>query len=166
MPNWCLNKLGVHGPRETLENWLAAQASERPQRSGDPAENAEAEPSLFTFSAQVPAPAGAAWPNWHYAHWGTKHDIQEGLPDIDWEDHDNLSMQFGSAWSPPLAWLKTVASLWPDLNFKLDYIEPGMDVCGFLTFEAGEITDEQEGPVTPKNLDDWDLNELREQAGD
>ncbi|MFI3294010.1 MAG: hypothetical protein SNI70_10905 [Rikenellaceae bacterium] len=56
------------------------------------------------------------------------------------EDCEELGMYFLTAWSPPIAWVEQLATLFPDLNFHLEYEESGSYFAGEATVEKGCIT--------------------------
>lgn len=83
------------------------------------------------------------WYNWRIANWGCKWDCSEAY--IGQNNSDSMSVQFDTAWSPPIGWVKYVSKLYRDLNFKLSYSEPGMGFCGVYGIEDNlEFYDEGE----------------------
>ena len=174
MPNWCNNRLTVNGPADVLDRWLAAQTSPQSQHDDRPR-------NTLLFSAQVPVPgpviarqqaletaykAGEPAPpvtgpqvqpqvDWQREHWGTKWEVQSGNAWTERVDPQELEVNFDTANRPPGAWLKAVAPLWPDLDFRLEYIEPGCNFCGELALEAGEITEEDQREVSGEDREAW-----------
>ncbi len=82
--------------------------------------------------------------HWNLHNWGTKWDIYADNIDpesMGWdEDCEELGMYFLTAWSPPIAWVERLATLFPELNFHLEYEEPGCYFAGEVTVEEGCIT--------------------------
>jgi len=62
------------------------------------------------------------WWDWCVSNWGTKWDA-----DVDYSDESCIS--FTTAWSPPIGIVKTLSKL-TGKEFRLTYIEEGMDFCG------------------------------------
>lgn len=54
-------------------------------------------------------------------------------------------IQFDTAWSPPIPWLKHVSTLYPDIRFRLDYEEENDGYQGYIdiydrySYEAAEV---------------------------
>lgn len=82
------------------------------------------------------------WYSWVNANWGTKWVESYGAPD---EKKTKTTIQltygFNSAWSPPVAWLFTIAPKFPNLEFRLEYEEPGVGFKGEATAHNEEVTD-------------------------
>lgn len=68
------------------------------------------------------------WYDWNVKEWGTKWDAY-GVVE---EDNHKTSWQllFMTAWSPPIAWLEKVAKQYPNLHFRLKYVEMDMSFMG------------------------------------
>ena len=130
MPNWCENELTITGDvhkliafKERAESFIAGQA--------------------LKFAAFVPDP----FPqkpyltdehyDWRIANWGTKWDLLDATLEESLLEA-TLRCAFDTAWSPPIAWLKSVAQMYPSLDFKLDFDEPGMEFRGTAVAEDGE----------------------------
>ena len=139
MPNWCDNKLIVSGDKTELSRFL---------------KEATTDDGEFTFEKIVPRPkelditcvwgyrdkATAEqglknielfgfrdWYEWNIANYGTKWNVGES----NIEDMGGLiEIEFGTAWSPPIPWVKKVVQLFPELEFVLHYDEPGMSYKG------------------------------------
>lgn len=100
--------------------------------------------------------------HWNILNWGTKWDIYEdnlSLENCGWEEGmTRFTLSFDTAWSPPIAWLTTVAPMFPDLCFEMHYEEPG---CVF----AGDVLCEGEN-VDITEYDDAQCRELFAYEGD
>lgn len=136
MPNWCYNRLLVHG----LDADLAAfsqLASRRVDDRGGPNEA----PKL-SLRALVPEPeevrAAGFDPvgyDWRIKHWGTKWDVAD---DVTSEvSPGELQFQFPTAWAPPLPWLAQVAFMLPEFRFRLSYYESGTEFAGWERYSEG-----------------------------
>lgn len=62
------------------------------------------------------------WWDWCVSNWGTKWDC-----DVHSSEESHIS--FTTAWSPPIGIVKTLSKL-TGKEFRLTYIEEGMDFCG------------------------------------
>ena len=80
------------------------------------------------------------WYDWKIARWGTKW----GNCDVYHLTDDTIG--FTSAWSPPTQWVEAISSQYPDLEFRLYYLESGMGFCGVFegNFENGFYDEEGE----------------------
>ena len=96
------------------------------------------------FATFVPKPPDAD-NDWCYENWGTKWDIatEDGSFYLDLGKAD-----FSTAWSPPTAWFKRVAAMFPELTFELHYEEPGERLWGWMKSEDGVLTFASEEPVS------------------
>lgn len=129
MPNWCQNNLKVVGTPDLITR--AKEAFERGE-------------FLNEF---IPSPSpdddASDWYTWRLDHWGTKWDI--GGPHADCEvseDGTVLTMNFDSAWSPPIAAYHTLYKSMVTDRGTFDSVhalwyEGGMAFCG--EFEDGEL---------------------------
>jgi len=134
MPNWCWNTLVVQGhDSDEVERFV--------ERNRGPE-------GVLSFNALVPMPEGISmaesvdegcdgrnlenWYGWRLANWGTKWD----LSDEDLELSGGPFQQtytFMTAWNPPLAWLRTVAPMFPGLRFTLHYSKEDPNEADALT---------------------------------
>lgn len=140
MPNWCSCNLYVCGDLTRFNKWLE-------EKEG------------FSFSAILPMPEelkesepfngnhprrhefkrkyGATdWYDWCVINWGTKWDIDEA--EVDEYDPNMIAIRFATAWSPPQTAIQSLAALFPELKFKLAYLEEGMGFVGYGIWENGE----------------------------
>jgi hypothetical protein len=162
MPNWCRNHLDING--------IGTQAFLK-ACGGKPAIYAEdinldeslvlqkkKEYAEFTLNALHPVPQDIldiGYSNslatnddrldghtWQIENWGTKWDIKPD--DIYAEEDDSGYINFDSAWSPPVEWLKHIAPLYPDLEFSLEYVEEGAVYAGRITLQGGVVVKEED----------------------
>jgi hypothetical protein len=68
--------------------------------------------------------ADSAW-DWCVMNWGTKYDCEV----FDSYEEYNNRINFTTPWSPPIGIVKTLSML-TGREFRLTYIEEGMDFCG------------------------------------
>ena len=144
MPNICSNYLKVAGPQETAVLFL-----QRLKGGG--------------FNAFIPQPANlhdAELCAWRSHNWGDKWDID---PESSAFDLTNFKAQFVTAWQPPVAWFRHVASEYPMLTLEMRY-EEGMNLLwGWLRSDAdtGILTIATEELVN----DDYDNDDDEEDSG-
>ena len=148
MPNWCSNTLWVEGNSEQLKDFkskttkpadhnqpnrieftLEGLYTTPPELMGEAAfgqsENSEELVEKFGYSD---------WYSWRVNKWGTKWDVCES--DIYENSDREFMVVFDSAWAPPTNWLEHVAPQFPELKFKLAFMEPGMGFCGQATWDV------------------------------
>ena len=185
MPNWCWNHLEISGDeiqlREFVEKSLVS-----------PEQNEIHDRTEFSFNGTYPMPEDlnitkgtqtqdekeqamlnkakygyTDWYEWKCEEWGTKWDACEAH--IDHNDIDYFAVSFETAWSPPVNWIKNIMQDFPDLQFTLEYDEPGMGYGGRLTAQHNKIWDDFtwdiesaseccEGPIN------WEHEEIDQQC--
>jgi hypothetical protein len=164
MPNWCSNTLQISGDKEQLEMFKQKSISKSAM-----------DVDIFLMDGCIPMPQELAicedltpeqkaeriakygydnWYDWRFENWGSKWDAQE--PYIE-EDENGLTINFDTAWSPAIPYIKQVAIMFPDLIFDLYFMETGEWFAGRV-FAKGEEVEEQYGE--PLQVDD-DGNQVR-----
>lgn len=82
--------------------------------------------------------------HWNIVNWGTKWDIYHDdlTPEvIGWtKGCEHIYFEFETAWSPPIEWLMKVVAMFPELQFKLHYEEPGCYFAGDVYAISGSYT--------------------------
>lgn len=157
MPNWCVNKLVVSGPKEEISKFKEAVKGKSPvyyetekekqlYASLGLDEKNDSE-KFFTLNSIVPVPEDVlqkgyseAGHKWQSENWGTKWDLNE--EDIEFYEsntEDKLFYEFDTAWSPPIPWVWNASKKFPSLGFEIMYFEPGMGFTGITIFENGEV---------------------------
>ena len=63
-------------------------------------------------------------------YWHCYLNEVEKIEDILNETHTKLVYNFDTAWSPPSKWLETIASIYKDITFELEFSEPGLNFYG------------------------------------
>jgi len=132
MPNWCYNHLEVTGEEKQLQEFVEKSLV-------SPEKNEIHDATGFTFEGTLPRGDRKDWYEWSIANWGTKWDACE--PNICHNDINFFSVNFESAWAPPVQWIDNIMKDFPDLSFILEYEEPGMGFGGRLTAEYEVIWD-------------------------
>lgn len=79
------------------------------------------------------------WYDWCHANWGTKWDCSTEEMGFDTDNESYIIINFNSAWSPPINWLGRVIKMFPNLNFKLVFMETGNWFAGCAYSEDGEL---------------------------
>ncbi len=111
----------------------------------------DAESIAEAYKANLDAHGHVNWYSWCIANWGTKWDVSESrlhsedlMPDLvqlasgEEEPDGSVEFRFETAWGPPTAAFETVSLDFPELEFTLDYQEPGMGFAGTAKFKNGE----------------------------
>jgi hypothetical protein len=130
MPNWCTCEVEISGDEIEIKQ-LLVKGKAPTQWSSD---------SEFSLENFIPTPTSGRDSNdWHNDNWGTKWDI---TPEID-NQGTFVQLKFDSAWSPPVEAFEKISQLYPSLEFKLSFFEPGMDFCGIAKYQNG-LQDMQE----------------------
>lgn len=130
MPNWCENCIVIEGVSDDIQTFIKENI-----KDGE-----------LDFSLSVPRPENAAeyCLEWNISHWGTKWNAYDC--DINCLNNNNvLEISFITAWSPPLAWFKYVASKYSTLRFDIFYAEEGCDFSGKSTYDNGQSIIEHMG---------------------
>lgn len=143
MPNWCQNRVSVHGEADQVKDFVALV-------SGGVEGN-------FSFQSIDPCPqelivTPASWgnekdkprheemlekygyANWYdrnVAEWGTKWDVGE-TDYYDADDDGYVQYEFMTAWGPPDGIYDTLVEKFPDLSISWFYDEPGCELAGYL----------------------------------
>ena len=168
MPNWCMNDLTVTGPKKEI-----AKFKEQSKKDHTTKKN-----NIENFFAQfVPIPndifrgnvgqkeealyGDKTWYTWCPRNWGTKWDANGCVLSVD--KPDQLIYVFDTAWSPPIAWLEKVATLYPKLQFEMNYDEPGMVFSGTAISHKGRILNDERNfsPSNDEMQDEENLEEAR-----
>ena len=79
------------------------------------------------------------WYDWNLMNWGTKWDCDSSECGYDVHEGIHFVVNFNSAWSPPLGWMNNIIKLFPDLNFKLVFMETGNWFAGCVYNNEGEL---------------------------
>lgn len=136
MPNWCDNILLVEGSEEDVHRWVERAAS-----WDDPDEDTQP----IHFSAFLPPPANTDQfdlLDWRVENWGTKWEPE--FFDMK-RSCGKATYYFETPWGPPLEWVIQVSQQYPEMKFRVDYGEPGMDFSGEMIFQDGQVLHSSEG---------------------
>ena len=146
MPNWCGNSLTITGTADQLQTFHTNNVEK-----GDLDSNED----RLDFNASIPMPEelkndGDSWYIFNTMNWGTKWNAQNTSVSYNWENKGqgiikSITYDFDTAWGPPMAWISTTASFYPDIQFELKYEEPNMDFSGILIIKDKEVLASKEG---------------------
>ena len=135
MPNHCSNTLTV--PESVLP--LIIEKYFRKDKNGE---------QIFDFELIIPVGDIPDWYEQRVEKWGTKwagYDLCIGENTVD----------FYTAWSPPIGIIRKLAELHKDIEFRLEYYEPGMAFRGTATAKwlDGEVSlDDRCGDMTEQDF--------------
>lgn len=156
MPNWCTNKLEIGGDPNT-------HAFIRSELSG--------ENGILDFSKIIPIPADlerkgltdvqkasnkrkygySDWYDFCCEKWGTKWNASNV------EVHPDGSISFQTAWSPPVPIIKELSKKYPNVSFRITYVDEGGSFIGFTDVVNGE-TENNEFDVESEESRDIQLD--------
>lgn len=172
MPNWCSNFLSIIGPAKSIEALLKAGAGKDTALSFDklhptPTELVHTQSTgnlntmLQSLVVEPQNPDHEDWYSWRVRNWGTKWDINAQIT------HDekfgrgqrSISMVFESAWAPPVKGIQKLSELFPDLEFDLEFEEPGMGFKGGAKAKAGNLTDDWQEEFTEEDDADDEIDD-------
>lgn len=126
MPNWCQNKLTVENTTESFIDFIRENG----------------------FSFNKIAPVEQVSDNEEQlanqvAAWSTKWDLdEEEQKQVAFELIENNVVHFNTAWCPPTAVIEALSEMFPSMDFRLDYFEPGCFFAGSIFAGNGISTDE------------------------
>jgi hypothetical protein len=137
MPNWCSNRLTVHGPAADLAEFHALTSS-RPQsitcdvQADTIGDNVR---DSFSLSALYPIPDAlsqdyVAARKWCLREWGVMRDRCISVRAYCYSE--SLFYHFETPWTPPDAWMQAVSAKFPAVFFGLAYAEWDLNLYGYL----------------------------------
>lgn len=146
MPNWCLNTLQIVGPADSIADmslFVRGDAVVEVQEGGTivPTTSLSLEkiapmPSELKERPRTPTKPGSypEWLEWRIDNWGTKWDVEAVVTGI---GPESLTMEFSSAWTPPIAAIVQLSERFPDLKFDFSFEEPGNEIGGRRLIQDG-----------------------------
>lgn len=177
MPNWCMNNLRVDGSKAAInafKKWLGEDGFKLNKIAPLPKEldgTTSPNPNAKSKEAKALVKKFGAdnWYDWQVANWGTKWDVDAEVSDL---GDKSISINFDSAWSPPVAAIIKLGELFPKLEFALTYQEGGMCFAGKLTVKGDEVNDYcVDGGTDEKEyrqfcIDEFDIDPLESEDED
>ena len=128
MPNWCSNTLHISGDAGKVKSFFNNGIKDNVWKMSlyfpMPIElETTTSPSKESNEDLIKRFGHDNWYDWRCENYGTKWDA-------DSDNYGDDYIHFETAWSPPLPWLQKVAKDYPELTFRLDYSEEGMQFGG------------------------------------
>lgn len=152
MPNWCVNRLTIRGPKKDREEFIRkGYTTQWPdEEEPKPIEQCEVDEmaakiadaltrekplTILSFSAFIAPPKGFG-NEWCTSNWGTKWDAYE----VHLDTNDRRTVyDFETAWSPPHGALGAMTKQFPTLTFDLKYWERGLGFKGTTRVKNEEV---------------------------
>ena len=155
MPNWCVNKLSIKGPKADIAAFRLKARNETPLQTLERRLNDQPDP-LLDFNAFVPYPQqftdqdklaeearqrkdwsvkdgyNSGGYEWCCANWSTKWNASSV------EDHGTY-LQFETAWGPPSRVIEAASVQFPTLTLTLRWFERGAGKQGRMVYKAGTV---------------------------
>lgn len=160
MPNWCSNSLHVTGSSYEIAKFREEVIG---KRHGDKDEKE----NVLCFDKVVPTPKdlltkeyGDGAYNWERDNWGCKWGAGDAT--LDYESDTELEYNFSTAWNPPIPFIKKAAEKYPELEFSLEYDEPGMCFRGEFSCVGNTILNDTSENYTPEVPATWGEEESEE----
>lgn len=170
MPNWCDNRMTVEGPPDDVRAFVECVKDRSDAEHIQP----------ISFERLVPTPPCSTddevakllgrnsagdmnyqgmpdWYWWRVEHWGTKWDACDARLTYE-EGATEAEYYYNTAWAPPEQWVRTVATMFPNLRFTLSYVEEGMGFAGYLVCR-GQETIEQEVEIPSLTAEQYENGE-------
>jgi hypothetical protein len=140
MPNDCENSLIVSGSEEDMNPFYAKFSKE-----------------ILSFNDFVPRPPSQEhyWYDWNVEHWGTKWDAYDESMLYD-KGLTSYEVAFTTAWSPPIAFAKRLAEMFPKLTIGISFFEPGMQFLGYYKWKDGTEVEK----ICYEYMNDQELRDL------
>jgi hypothetical protein len=154
VPNYCENGLTIKGPKDALDDITSTGFSMQrfvpmPEALAGIVSGATKVDGIVYFEwrdvdgKSVPVTAaelqslqeqyGATnWYGWNIANWGAKWDAKGEWTRL---SDTEAFVSFHTAWSPPEAFVRRLAALYPQVSFRLAFCEQGYDFYGWVLFD-------------------------------
>lgn len=139
MPNWCETNITISlGENKGKARIQLKELADKYKK----ANKGEDSPKFMDIFFPVPESVkinGSAWYNWCVENWGSKWDLV--ISDFN-ESKDLISISSESAWNPPLEGITEISKKFPDLKFRVEYVEPGCAFEGDAEIYNGDCSDD------------------------
>ena len=152
MPNWCRNRVTAYGNEEQISKIAKIFSDKKsifnhiiksPDWSRLPNEDGEfpvleehkdKEGNVIFATSNFPKSGknDDRWYHWNIQNWGTKWDVTAESVEINYEDSEQIEIEFSTAWSPPEEICRALRDMFEDVSISWFYDEPGMEVAGYL----------------------------------
>ena len=141
MPNYITNKLIINGDKLSIDQIIGLNNNQE---------------NNFSFKNTVPQPENIDenfdWYTWNINNWGTKWDLSDAsivnnsnvnnsnVNNSNFNNSNtNIEIRFYTAWSCPYIWFEKTIAQFPNLQFKLSWIDEDYPNCGLLLSNNGII---------------------------
>lgn len=140
MPNWCANRLTVENA--TVEFYEYLKANGFSFNKIVPVEQVKQDTGLISAAQAIEENEQQI--DLQVAAWSTKWDLDESEHfEVASQLIENDTVDFDTAWSPPIAVIEALSDMFPTVKFRLDYYEPGCWFAGTLFAVGGIGIDEE-----------------------
>lgn len=171
LPNHCYNVLTVTGPASELATFCnyGLQKDEGSITSCPDLNYLHPIPGDITRDDD-PGILSKSEYNWKVDNWGTKWNTYSdvGISVIRSEISNRLTAvqcEFETAWAPPEGAIRVGSNKFPNLNFTLEYAEPGMMFKGVALYKNGkEYFDYTEMNLSEKEMDDDNYTHMEDDS--
>lgn len=131
MPNYCNNTLKIYGDDSFVDQFIQSFKAEG-----------------YECCAPIPPMPKNDLMDWAYDNWGCKWNVPSDEI-YDGSTEKEKKLYFRSPWSPPRVFVYKASKQYPQLNFRLEYSEFGMNFCGIFEMKNGEVLrDDQDSYVS------------------
>ena len=187
MPNWCFNQGSISGNKDSIKKFIkdGLQVETLPESAveiDDLLQSKELSlatwlprPEIFDIDTtnypekfpeavkeQMEKYGVVGWYDWGLKFYGCKWDcIFDAFQYVENNDNSDISFYFDSPWSPATEWFKNIQEKYPDLDFEVQYIEPGMCFSG----EGSTLRDGDDVTFDVIDFEDWTESPLYESLG-
>ena len=187
MPNWCFNQGSISGSKDSIKKFIkdGLQVETLPESAveiDDLLQSKELSlatwlprPEIFDIDTanypekfpeavkeQMEKYGVVGWYRWSLKFYGCKWDCTfDNFQYVENNDNSVISFYFDSPWSPAIEWFKNMQEKYPDLDFEVQYIEPGMCFSG----EGSTLRDGDDVTFDVIDFEDWTESPLFESLG-
>ena len=180
MPNWCYNRISIYADSDQVSQ--LKEINDIFENHKDPFNQIFPIPDFKNIPndkgelpklEQMKNPDGSVlwetynfpdgknddrWYHWCITNWGTKWDLSE--LSIDYDDSEELELEFSTAWSPPEGVIAELKNRYPELSFTCFYDEPGMEAAGYYQMYHLVLTLLVETSIIKSNLVEIPMRQL------
>lgn len=163
MPNYCYHQMYCYGTAEDIEQ-LKQHILVKDEQGETHFDFNRIIPMPPELDIDCVSPVGSAlkaiyalnkqrygyetWYDWRIAYWGTKWNA---LNTVILDSPADLCIAFDTAWNPALLIYRQLCKAFPQVKFKIDYIEVGVSLAGSCEGINGELEED---------VFDGDINEF------
>ena len=147
MANICMNRLDVVGNEKEVDAFVERFEKDgisafypTPKELEDVEAPAKTKEPEEVVKRNVEKYGHPDWYEWRVANWGIKWDVDN--IQLEYLDKGEAGFSFDSPWDAPGKAFETISKVFPELTFKLDFIETGMAFFGETVCKNGEIVND------------------------